>query len=87
MAVVNNGGRSLYFAAAGDVQAGRLIVDSITWSGATTETHTMTMKNSSNCKKDFFHLLMLWIRQLTPKILKQSANPSKCSNRLMRNFS
>jgi len=47
MAVVNNGGRSLYFAAAGDVQAGRLIVNSIIWSGATTETHTLTLKDSA----------------------------------------
>ena len=45
--VVNNKWESLHFALAGDVQAGRLAVESITWSGMTTDGDTMTMKNSA----------------------------------------
>jgi dienelactone hydrolase len=47
MAVVNNLGRSLYYAAAGDVQAGRLVVAGFSWTGGTTAAHTMTFKDSA----------------------------------------
>lgn len=47
MSVVNNKGRSLYYAAAGDVQTGRLVVQGFIWSGATTKTHVLTFKDSA----------------------------------------
>lgn len=47
MAVVNNKGRSLYYAAAGDVQTGQLVVQGFIWSGATAKTHALTFKDSA----------------------------------------
>ena len=47
MSVVNNKWESLHFAAAADVQAGRMVISSFVWSGSTNATHTMTMKNSA----------------------------------------
>lgn len=46
MAVVRNT-HSLYYAAAGDVQAGSLTVTGFTWTGSTNAAHTMTFKNSA----------------------------------------
>ena len=47
MSVVNNKGRSLYYAAAGDVQTGRVVVAGFSWTGATTAAHTLTFKDSA----------------------------------------
>ena len=47
MAVVNNRGRSLYFATAADVQTGRLKMQAFTWTGMTDAAHTMTFKDSA----------------------------------------
>ena len=47
MAVVNNGGYSLYYAAAADVYTGRVVVAGFTWTGMTNASHTMTFKDSA----------------------------------------
>ena len=47
MAVVNNGGRSLYFATAADVQTGRLKIQAFTWTGMTDAGDVMTFKDSA----------------------------------------
>ena len=47
MAVVNNNLYSLYYAAAGDIQTGRLMVQGFVWSGATAKTDTLTFKDSA----------------------------------------
>ena len=47
MAVVSNKGRSLYYAAAGDVQSGTVVMQGFVWSGATTKTHTLTFKDTA----------------------------------------
>lgn len=47
MAVVNNNGVSLYYAAAGDVQTGRLVVSGFVWTGMSNAAHTMTFRDSA----------------------------------------
>ena len=47
MSVVSNKGRSLYYAAAGDVQSGTVVMQGFVWSGATTKTHTLTFKDTA----------------------------------------
>jgi len=47
MAVVNNTGRSLYYAAAGDEQKGRLAVQGFVWTGIATTGDLLTFADSS----------------------------------------
>lgn len=47
MSVVNNNGYSLYYAAAGDVQTGNVVVQGFVWSGATAKTDTLTFKDGA----------------------------------------